>query len=386
MNEEVPMELDEIRKEIDGIDDELVRLFARRMDMSGAIAGIKRQTGKPIRDHAREREILNRVTRESGDDCAPYVRALYSHIFDLSRSYQSSQWEHRSPLAEKIARALAEPPGKHLPDHALVACQGTEGAYAQQACEKLFAYPDILYFNRFEDVFSAVEKGMCQYGILPIENSTAGSVTQVYDLMEKHHFYIVGAQKLRIDHRLMRHRGDSPTPISEVVSHEQALRQCSRFLAAHPQITVTQMENTAKAAEYVAECGRDDVAAIASRACADLYGLDVVNDDISDSTNNYTRFICISRKLEIYPQARRISLMLNLAHEPGALNAVVSRLAIAGVNLVKLESRPMPDREFEFRFFFDMAASVADPDIVRLLGELEAHCERFVFLGCYDEQ
>ena len=380
------MELNEIRRSIDGIDDELVRLFARRMDMSAAVAEAKQHISKPIRDHAREREILNRVTAQAGDAYAPYVRALYSHIFDLSRSYQSALWKHQSPLAGRIGAALAATEGRRLPGHALVACQGTEGAYAQQACEKLFPYPDILYFDSFEGVFSAVEKGMCRYGILPIENSTAGSVTQVYDLMEKHHFYIVGAQKLRIDHRLLRRDGASKAPITEIVSHEQALRQCSRFLAANPQIRVTKMENTAKAAEYVAECGRDDIAAIASRACADLYGLAVVNDDISDSYNNYTRFICISRKLEIYPQARRVSLMLNLAHEPGALNNVVSRLAIAGVNLVKLESRPLPDREFEFRFFFDMTASVADPDIVRLLGELEAHCDRFTFLGCYDEQ
>lgn len=380
------MELNEIRKNIDGIDDELVRLFVRRMDMSGAVAEAKRQTDRPIRDHAREREILNRLTAQAGDAYAPYVRALYSHIFDLSRSYQSAVWRRESPLAEKIARALAGTPGKRLPEHALVACQGTEGAYAQQACEKLFPYPSILYFDRFEGVFSAVEKGMCRYGILPVENSTAGSVTQVYDLMEKYHFYIVGAQKLRIDHRLLCKNGASDVPIREIVSHEQALRQCSRFLAAHPEIKVTPMENTAKAAEYAARCGRDDVAAIASRACAELYGLDIANDDISDSQNNYTRFICISRELEIYPQANKISLMLNLAHEPGALNAVVSRLAIAGVNLLKLESRPMPEREFEFRFFFDMAASAADPDIVRLLLELEAHCERFVFLGCYDEK
>lgn len=380
------MELKDIRQNIDAIDSELVKLFARRMDMSAAVAEAKQQIAKPIRDHAREREILNRLTAQAGDTYAPYVRALYSHIFDLSRSYQSALWKQQSPLADKIRCALENTEGKRLPEHALVACQGTEGAYAQQACEKLFPYPDILYFDSFEGVFSAVEKGMCRYGILPIENSTAGSVTQVYDLMEKHHFYIVGAQKLRIDHRLLRRDGASKAPITEIVSHEQALRQCSRFLAANPQIRVTKMENTAKAAEYVAECGRDDIAAIASRACADLYGLAVVNDDISDSYNNYTRFICISRKLEIYPQARRVSLMLNLAHEPGALNNVVSRLAIAGVNLVKLESRPLPDREFEFRFFFDMTASVADPDIVRLLGELEAHCDRFTFLGCYDEQ
>ena len=380
------MELTDIRHEIDRIDDQLVKLFAERMDCSRRVAEAKRETGKPIRDRAREREIVNRLTKAAGEQYAPYVSALYGHIFDLSRSLQSSVQQRPGKLSEKIARALSETQGRALPAHALVACQGVEGSYQQQATEKLFSYPDILYFDSFDKVFSAVEKGMCQYGILPIENSTAGSVTQVYDLMEKHHFYICGAQKLRLDHRLMRKNGDSDQPITEIVSHEQALRQCSRFLEAHPEIRVTRMENTAVAAKYVSECGRDDVAAIASKVCAELYGLDVVNDAVSNSEYNYTRFICISRRLEIYPSANKISLMLNLAHEPGSLNAVVSRLAIAGINLLKLESRPIPGREFEFRFFFDMAASVQDPEVVRLLGELEAHCDRFVFLGCYDER
>ena len=380
------MELNEIRASIDAIDEELVRLFARRMDCARAVAQAKQQTGRPIRDHAREREIVNRLTARVSDADAPYVRALYGQIFDLSRSCQASVQNHQSSVETLLARAVAQTEGRRLPEHALVACQGTEGAYAQQACERLFPYPDILYFDSFDGVFNAVEKGMCSYGILPIENSTAGSVTQVYDLMEKHHFYIVGAHRLRIDHRLMRKNGASSAPITEVVSHEQALRQCSRFFAGHPQITATPMANTAVAAEYVAGSERDDLAVIASRACADLYGLSIVEDDVSDQASNFTRFICISRKPEIYPQARKISLMLNLAHEPGALNTIVSRLAIAGVNLLKLESRPMPGREFEFRFFFDMAASVHDPDMVRLLGELEAHSEHFTFLGCYDEQ
>ena len=380
------MELQDIRRNIDAIDDELVQLFARRMDCARAVATAKRETGRAIRDRAREREIVNRLTARAGEEYAPYVKTLYSQIFDLSRSYQSALGDHRGHLSALIEQGLRETTGKALPAHALVACQGTEGSYQQQACEKLFEYPDILYYNSFDGVFSAVEKGMCQYGILPIENSTAGSVTQVYDLMEKHHFYICGAQKLRIDHRLLRKNASSNTPIAEIVSHEQALRQCSRYLEAHPQIRATAMENTATAAEYVARSDRDDLAVIASRVCAELYGLEIAESGISNSENNYTRFICISRRLEIYPGARKVSLMLNLAHEPGALNAVVSRLAIAGVNLLKLESRPIPGREFEFQFFFDMAASVADPDMVRLLGELEAHCDRFVFLGCYDER
>lgn len=380
------MNLKDIRTEIDRIDTELVQLFSKRMDCARQVAEAKRLTGKAIRDHAREREIVNRLTAAAGDEYAPYVAALYAHIFDLSRSFQSSVQQRPGALSEQIARGIAETQGRALPAHALVACQGAEGSYQQQATEKLFRYPDILYFGTFDKVFEAVEKGMCQYGILPIENSTAGSVTQVYDLMEKHHFYICGAVKLRIDHRLMRKNGGSDVPIAEVVSHEQALRQCSRFLEAHPEIKVTPMENTALAAGYVASCGRDDVACIASKACAGLYGLDIVADAVSNADSNYTRFICISRKMEVYPLANKISLMLNLAHEPGSLNAVVSRLAIAGVNLVKLESRPIPGREFEFQFFFDMAASVHDPEVVRLLGELESHCDRFGFLGCYEER
>ena len=378
------MELKDIRQNIDSIDSQIAALFARRMDCARLVAEAKMQTGKAIRDRAREREIINRLTAAVGDEYAPYARTLYAQIFDLSRTYQSTLFRRESPLAAAIARALQSTEGRRLPAHAVVACQGTEGAYGQQACEKLFRYPDIRYMDTFDGVFNAVESGQCQYGILPIENSTAGSVTQVYDLMEKHHFYICGAQKLRIDHRLMRRPGDA-SPIAEVVSHEQALRQCSRYLAARPEIRLTPMRNTAVAAEYVANADRPGLAVIASKACAELYGLEVVADGIADAEYNYTRFICISRQLEIYPHARKISLMLDLAHEPGALNAVVSRLAIADVNLLKLESRPIPGREFEFRFYFDMAASVDDPDVIRLLAELEAHCDRFTFLGCYDE-
>ncbi len=296
------MELNDIRREIDAIDDELVQLFARRMDMIDAVARAKRESNRPIRDRSRERQILSRVTARAGDRYAPYARALYAHIFELSRSYQSAVWQRQSPLAGKIAGALAAGSRRHLPERAPVACQSTEGAYGRQACEKLFTHPDILYFDRFEDVFSAVEKGMCQYGILPIEDSAAGSVTQVYDLVEKFRFYIVGA-----------HRP-------------------------------------------------------------------------SGSRNSCARFICVSRSLEIDPRARRISLMLSPAREPGALNGVLSRLAVAGVDIVRLESRPLPGREAGYRFFLDMSASVADPDVVRLLGELEAECDGFALLGCYDEQ
>lgn len=379
------MELNEIRSRIDEIDTALVNLFVQRMQTVAEVAEAKRESGKPVRDHGRERAVLNRLTAQAGDELAPYVRDLYHLIFQQSRSYQASLLDRPSPLIQSIQAACAACDGRRFPNRALIACQGTEGAYAQQACEKLFEYPDILYFDRFEGVFSAVEKGMCEYGVLPVENSTAGSVTQVYDLMERHSFHIVGARRLRVDHCLLRRPG-ATGPIRKVVSHEQALRQCSEYFGAHPEIQAVPMSNTAVAAEMAARTDEEGVAAIASRGCAELYGLEIVAENIGNVQNNSTRFLCISRRPEIYPGARKMSVMFRLPHEPGALSEILSRISAAGVNLTKLESRPIPGRDFEFRFFFDMEGDPRDPEIQRLISELESRTEHFVFLGAYDER
>ncbi|MBQ8972118.1 MAG: chorismate mutase [Clostridia bacterium] len=379
------MELNNIRAKIDDIDDRLSALFVERMTTVAEVALNKRKTGKAIRDRAREREVINHVTLRTGEEYAPYIKDLYKLIFELSCNYEASLMVHPSSLAEQIQTACAHCEGKKLPNRALVAVQGTEGAYGQQACERMFEYPDILYFDSFDGVFNAVEKGMCEFGVLPIENSTAGSVTQVYDLMEKHSFHIVGARKLRIDHCLMRRTGASG-PIREVVSHEQALRQCSGFFERNPEYEPVAMANTAIAAEFAASTPRDDIAVIASSVCAELYDLEIVESNISNTPSNYTRFICISRECEIYPSARKVSIMLNVPHEPGSLSRILSRLAIGGVNVCKLESRPMPGLDGEYRFFFDLEADLHDERMVQLLCELEARTQRFVFLGGYDER
>ena len=378
------MALNEIRSRIDSIDTQIADLLKQRMDIVGEVAESKRETGKSINDHAREREVINRVTKIAGDEYAPYVKDIYRLMMELSRTYQSTKLMVPSETRDRLARYCAEGEGKKLPNRALVACQGSEGAYAQQACEHVFEYPDILYFSSFDGVFGAVEKGMCEYGILPVENSTAGSVTQVYDLMEKHSFQIVGACRLRIDHRLMRRKG-TKGKITTVYSHEQALRQCSDYLSGHPEITAVQMHNTASAAKFVAESDRDDVAVIASKACADQYSLEIVDESVSNEKINTTRFICISRKPEIYPGANKVSIMFNLPNEAGALNAITSRLAIAGVSVTKLESRPIPGQDFAFRFFFDMEVDLHDPDMCKLIAEIEARTDHFVFLGAYRE-
>ena len=379
------MSLNNIREKIDALDTQIVDLLKQRMDVVGEVAKSKMETGKAIRDHARERSIVNRVTLQAGDDYAPYIKDLYKLMFELTSNYQSRIMGKISPLGKALETSCSVYSGRKFPNRALVACQGTEGAYAQIACEKLFEYPDILYFSSFDGVFNAVEKGMCEYGVLPIENSTAGSVTQVYDLMEKHSFHIVGACRVRVDHCLMRRPG-AKGPITQVVSHEQALRQCSEFFAANPGYQPVEMANTAVAAEFAATTDRDDIAVIASASCAKLYNLEIVKQGVANMPNNSTRFICISRQMEIYPAARKISIMFSLPHEPGSLNSIISRLAIAGVNLTKLESRPVPGSNFEFRFFFDFEADLRDPEILSLICELENRTENFVFLGAYEEK
>ena len=260
-----------------------------------------------------------------------------------------------------------------------------EGAYSEQACEKLFKRPNTFFFSSFEAVFSAIEKGLCRYGVLPLENSTAGSVNAVYDLMMRHNFRIVRSVRIKIDHNLLANPGAKIENIREIYSHEQAISQCAKFLDAMPGVKITACENTAAAAEAVAKSERTDVAAISSYNCVELYGLERLAADIQDRSNNYTRFICISKKLEIYPGADKTSLMLVLPHRPGALYQILGRFYALGMNLIKLESRPLPDREFEFMFYFDLETSVYSDEFIRLVDDLDAICEEFQYLGSYSE-
>ena len=380
------MELDlkKIRNELDGIDDRLIDLFAQRMRLVTQVAAYKKENHLPILDTGRERQIINRVSQAAGEDLEHYAKLIYQTLFDVSRAYQAEQLRPDSPLLKELEEA-ARNAQKKMPGRALVACQGTEGAYSQKICDQMFEFADILYMNTFNDVFNAVERGMCPYGVLPIENSTAGSVTQVYDLMEKHRFHIVRAARQRIDHRLLALPGVKLEEIKEVVSHEQALRQCGAFLAAHPGIRLTPMENTAKAAAFVSAAGRRDLAAIASRECEQLYGLETLSDAVSDTGNNATRFICIAKDLQLYEGANKISLMLSAAHRPGSLYRLLSHISVMGLNLTKLESRPIPGKDFEFRFFFDIEASIQDPAVRALICELKQDSDQFVFLGNYEE-
>lgn len=378
------MELDQLREQIDEIDDSLVSLFYQRMKVAEQIAGYKQSHHMPVYVPGREREKLMDVAQKAGPEMENYTRVLYSMLFELSRSHQSKISHKQTPLHRRIVQAIEQTP-KLFPQAPCVACQGVEGAFSQIACEKIFKSPFIMYFKNFESVFSAIENGLCQYGVLPLENSTAGSVKQVYDLMIRRNFSIVRTFRLKVDHSLLVKPGTTLDQVREIYSHEQALGQCSDFLAGLPNVKVIAVENTAVAAKMVSESPRSDVAALSSRTCAELYGLQVLASGVQDRGNNRTRFICISKNLEIYPGADKTSIMMVLPHRPGSLYRVLARLYALGINVTKLESRPIPDRDFEFMFYFDLETSIYSDEFVQLMCELDDLCEEFQYLGSYCE-
>ncbi len=378
------MDIKDLRNEIDRIDDELTKLFKERMETAAEIAKYKKENNMPVFNKERERNVLNSVTEDMPSELQGYTKTLYETIFNLSRSYQKRIITPKSSLSKMIEEVTASTPCER-PDRAVVACQGVEGAYSQFACDKMFAYPSIVYCKSFEDVFRAVDSGLCRYGVLPVENSTAGTVNKVYDLMNEHKFYIVHSLKLFVRHSLLAPTGVEISDIKEVFSHEQALNQCSEYLSSLG-VKVTVCENTAVAAKMVAASGRKDCASIGSKDSAELYGLSILKTGIQNTDNNYTRFICISKKPEIYPGAKKTSFMMTVPHEPGSLYNILSRFAALGLNMTKLESRPIPGSNFEFMFYFDIDASVYSENLKALLSELENDSQQFSYLGSYTEE
>ena len=377
--------IEDIRASIDSLDDRIVALLAERLELSDAIADAKRVSGGPVGDPAREREILTRLSNEVGQKFGRDIRTVYSALFGVSKARQRQQLMGGSPLDREINDAISR--GSPNLGLAMVASCGTEGSYAQQAASRMFEVPTILYFNSFDKVFEAVESGICPYGVLPVENSSAGSVAAVYDLMQKHRFHIVRALKLRIRHVLLGNPGASVGGLKEISSHPHALSQCGGFLGSHPSIKSVPAINTAVAARELAASGRIDRAVIASRECAELYGLRILAEDVSDASDNYTRFICIARELSVSERANKLGVMLSLPHRPGSLCEVISKFAAIGVNLTKLESRPVASSPFEFRFVFEFEASARSLDVRALLSELstDPEIDHFAFLGAYEE-
>lgn len=376
--------LEEIRTRIDDIDHRMIELMMERMGCAEEVAAYKRAHALPVMDRQRERQLVAKAMASVPDDLASPTAALMNLLMETSRSRQRRLLGESSRFRDELGASLAHAVGP-FPTHAFVATQGVEGAFQQMACDRLFRHATLSYFDSFEGVFQAVEEGYCDFGVLPLENSTAGSVNKVYDLMMRHDFHIVRSCRMKIDHNLLAKPGCGLGDVTDIYSHEQAINQCSSFLSGLRGVRVHVCENTAIASRMVAESERGGAAALASRPCAELYGLDVLARNVQDQGNNYTRFACISKEPLVYPGADRSSLMLVVDHEPGALYKVLGKLYALDINIIKLESRPLPDRDFEFMFYFDVSCPASSPDFARLLESLDEVCEDCRYLGSYVE-
>ena len=372
-------DLSEIRVEIDKIDSELIELFKKRMDCAKAVGLYKKENNIPVLNQSRENEILDSV-EEKGGEYGSHARLLFSNIMELSRALQHNIVGSGKQLRADILNASS----KMQTENVKVGYQGIKGANGHEATLKLFPNSKAVNYKTFADVFDAVDKGEIVYGVLPVENSTAGSVSAVYDLILKHRFYIVKALDLPIDYCLAGLKQSEFSDIEKVWSHPQSLSQCANYIAKH-NFDSTPFENTAVAAREAAKEKRLNVAAICSYKAAEEYGLKILDNHLQDDKGNTTRFIVISKTLCIPENANKISLCFSLPHVTGSLYGLLCRFNSLGLNLTKIESRPRKGKDFEYLFYLDFSGSVHSDNVIDLISQLSEEMPEFSFLGNYCE-
>ena len=373
-------DIDYLRKQIDEIDAELLPLFLKRMECSRNVAEYKRANNMPILDKNREQQILDDKTSKVEETQQAPVRDFFSSIMKISRNLQAKEMyagQHNAPWLPAFQSG-------ELKSNPIVAYQGIPGANSETALIKFFG-KDAKKTNvmTFGEVLDAVEKGDADYGVLPIENSSTGSISGAYDLLEKLEFYIVGEVEVNIEHCLVGLKGAELRDIRNVYSHEQGYMQCKEFFKQYPKMEFQPYYNTAIAAKMIAGLGDISNAAVADGRTAELYGLEVLADNISSIDTNITRFAEIAKSGIVNPNCNKISIMFTLPHQSGALCNVLSEFSDNGLNLLKIESRPSKEGNFEYRFFVDFEGNLQNPQILNILAEVMGSCASFKILGNY---
>lgn len=371
-------EMQAVRRDIDRIDKALTPLLTERMLCSERVADIKRQAGKPVLDASREQAILSRI-RESSPEFGGSLVPVFRSIMAVSRIRQHGKMHGTDEIRQWVQQAPTALPVQG----ARVLCQGVPGAYTHRAARHFFPDHDIAFIATWNEVFEAVAEDRADYGVLPVENSAAGAVSDVYTLLMEYRFYIVGAATEKISHCIAAARDHGE--IKKVVSHPQGLMQCTEYIKAH-DLETQEYSNTAAAAKYVAESGPADTAAICSLEAAKEYGLSVLEQNIQNTKQNATRFIIIAKNPVLPEDADKISLCFSLPHEAGSLYQILERFAVHGLNLTKIESRPIPERNFEYDFYLDFTGNLHDEETSALIGTLQQELPHFSFLGNYRER
>ena len=377
-------ELQDLRREIDAIDRELVELFRRRMDVTARVGAYKRSRGVPVLDQERERQVLQNKGELAGEALRPAVITLYQTIMALSRRQQRDLMGQGADNPGVLRWREAQLNARSPVAAPRVVYQGEPGAYSEQAALDLFGErAGTAGLEQFEDCFLALREGRADYAVLPIENSSTGAIRQIYDLLTQYECYVVGETAVKVEHCLMALPGATLDSITHVYSHEQGLFQCERYLNAHPGWKQVPQADTAGSAKMVADSGDLTRAAICSARAAQLYGLNILARGINHNTHNTTRFVVVSPKLELRPGADKISTLFVLPHQVGSLHEVLTVFAVHGLNMVKLESRPLPGQSWQYMFFLEFTGAPGDPAVDDALHELAQTTGEFRVLGWF---
>lgn len=370
------MELGEIRIKIDEIDDKILDLFLERMRLATDVARYKSEHGMVVFQGDRERFIIDSVKKNSPEELRKSAAFLFMNIMDISKV---SQINAITPDAEIPHASQA----KKRPS---VAVQGIEGAYGHAAAKQMFQSGSISYFASFGEVFEAVENGDVDYGVIPVENSTAGEVTANMELLERHKVYICRTTRVECAHVLAAKKGVSEEDIKILFGHEQAIRQCEGYISEHPGLTVVPYHNNAAAAKMVSENPSGELGCICSAECAEMHGLDIVRKQIATDPNNCTRFICISKETEVYEGADTVAVSLSIPNISGALYRLLTKFAVNGLSMSKIQSKPLPiDVKLkypdDYMFYIEFSGNINDPMIRRLLKNFDDELNYFKFHG-----
>lgn len=375
------MDILELRTQLDEIDEELVALFEKRMRVSEQVAEYKISSGKPVMDRQRE-EQKKAVVRGLASNAfnARGVEELFGQIMAISRKLQYQMLQEKGML--KKANFI---PVKTLCEGCpRIVFQGTEGAYSQAAMDTYFGgNSDNFHVDSFREAMFAIEEGRADFAVLPIENSTAGIVDEIYDLLVEFENYIVGEQIIRINHALLGLKGSDSGRVKEVYSHPQALMQCVGYLREHASWQQISCQNTAMAAKKILDEQDQSKAAIASVYAAKLYGLSVLEENISDESGNSTRFIIVAGRKIYREDAGKISICFEVPHAAGSLYHILSHFIYNGLNMTKIESRPIKDRNWEYRFFVDFEGNLSDMAVKNALAGLREEARYLKILGNY---
>ena len=378
-------DLSQCRAEIDEIDAQLITLLEKRMRVAESVARYKLANNMKVFDETRERAVLDKIAAISPEDVREKLVGTYDGIMNMSKLHQYELKSEFSAWRSFFNAALeAGKPSQSSFKGIKVGAQGVDGAFSAQAARTMYPDADIVFFSSWAEIFAALHSGEIEYGVLPVENSTYGSVTDVYRLIMDNDAYIYASHRLPVEHCLLAKKGVRKDDIREILSHPQAIGQCSNFIS-ELGIAATQAANTAVAARTAAESNRGNLAAIASADCAKLYGLEILERGIQNEKVNTTRFVAISRKLTIAPDADKISIQFSLAHREGTLSRILGYFSALGLNLTKIESRPIPSQPFEYRFYLDFNGSMSDIHTFNLICALSDELAEFRFLGNYNE-